>query len=194
MDFPPSSSRTQTASVRYGSRRARRSNPSLKTVLSHLYICGRSYCCKQRNSPSRRNSRTFGNLRNHKKEQFKRPCCLPGVFFSKAIICFIYQPVRAHKVTLWSRYIMQSYIIMKLNQNLFQSVRVEHIESDPLSKTLYKLFLFVFSLSFASSSSSERSHDSCCSSSRPHVTKHPDVQLNGVSNVRKRHSFTSIIW
>lgn len=41
-----------------------RSHPSLKTVLTRLYICGGSYFCKQRNSPSHRISRTFGNLRN----------------------------------------------------------------------------------------------------------------------------------
>lgn len=33
---------------------------------------------------------------------------------------------------------------MKLKQNLSQSERVEHIESDPLSETPYELFFFFF--------------------------------------------------
>lgn len=160
MDFLPSSRQTQSASVRYESRRAQRSHPSLKTVLTRLYICGGSYFCKQRNSPSHRVSRTFWKsekpefclmFRLNKKEQLKHPCCRgesvrPGVSFSESVIWFIYRPVRAHKVPLWSHYITQSYIIMKLKQNLSQSVRVEHIESDPLSETTYELFLFVLRL------------------------------------------------
>lgn len=160
MDFLPSSRQTQSASVRYESRRAQRSHPSLKTVLTRLYICGGSYFCKQRNSPSHRVSRTFWKsekpefclmFRLNKKEQLKHPCCRgesvrPGVSFSESVIWFIYRPVRAHKVPLWSHYITQSYIIMKLKQNLSQSERVEHIESDPLSETTYELFLFVLRL------------------------------------------------
>lgn len=160
MDFLPSSRQTQSASVRYESRRAQRSHPSLKTVLTRLYICGGSYFCKQRNSPSHRVSRTFWKsekpefclmFRLNKKEQLKHPCCRgesvrPGVSFSKSVIWFIYRPVRAHKVPLWSHYITHSYIIMKLKQNLSQSERVEHIESDPLSETPYELFFFFFVL------------------------------------------------
>lgn len=156
MDFLPSSRQTQSASVRYESRRAQRSHPSLKTVLTRLYICGGSYFCKQRNSPSHRVSRTFWKsekpefclmFRLNKKKQLKHPCCRgesvrPGVSFSESVIWFIYRPVRAHKVPLWSHYITLSYIIMKLKQNLSQSVRVEHIESDPLSETPYELFFF----------------------------------------------------
>lgn len=160
MDFLPSSRQTQSASVRYESRRAQRSHPSLKTVLTRLYICGGSYFCKRRNSPSHRVSRTFWKsekpefclmFRLNKKEQLKHPCCRgesvrPGVSFSESVIWFIYRPVRAHKVPLWSHYITLSYIIMKLKQNLSQSVRVEHIESDPLSETPYELFFFFFVL------------------------------------------------
>lgn len=186
MDFLPSSRQTQSASVRYESRRAQRSHPSLKTVLTRLYICGGSYFCKQRNSPSHRVSRTFWKsekpefclmFRLNKKEQLKHPCCRgesvrPGVSFSESVIWFIYRPVRAHKVPLWSHYITQ----LHNNEIKAESLSVRELNISSLILSV-RLRTNSSCSSFVSFISSERSHVSCCSSSRLHVTKRSAQQL-----------------